>query len=101
MQIFGLVAGLALIVAAGAGAIQQVVVLARRYKRAGVLQLISLPAAWRFRFSLILIAVGVMQFQSDDPAGQWTIIGLWAALVGWHCALWLRYRLPHRRPAQQ
>lgn len=50
MQIFGLVVGLALIGSAGAWAIQQVVMLARRYKRAGALQLVSLPAAWRFRF---------------------------------------------------
>jgi hypothetical protein len=101
MQILGLVAGVTLIVVAGATAIQQLVILARRYKSVGTLRLVSLPAAWRFRISLLLVVQGVLALQADHAAGQWAVIGLWTALMAWHCALWLRHRLRQRGPAAQ
>jgi hypothetical protein len=101
MQIIGLVEGVALIGAGGVAAIQQLVMLARRYRSVGALQLVALPAGSRFRVSLLFIAQGVLLLQQGDRAGQWTVIGLWVALVGWHSALWLRRRLRRRRPAAQ
>jgi hypothetical protein len=101
MQIFGLVVGVALIGVGGATAIQHLVLLARRYKSVGALRLISLPAAWRFRLSLMFIAQGMFPLEADGSVGGWIVLGLWAALAAWQCTVWLLSRTRQRRPAAQ
>ncbi len=96
MRVFESVAGVVLIVSAGMNAIQQLVLLARRHRGAGAWQLISLPAAWHFRIALLMIAQGVLLLQTGSSAGYWAVLGLWSAIVAWHCGIWLRTRLRHR-----
>lgn len=98
MRVFECVVGIGLIVVAGMGAIQQLVILARRYRGAGAWQLVSLPTAWRFRIALLLIAQGVLVLQTGSSAGEWAVIGLWTAILAWHCGIWLRARLHRRWP---
>ena len=98
MRVFECVVGVALIVVSGMNAIQQVVMLARRYRGAGAWQLVSLPAAGSFRVALLLIAQGVLVLETGNSAGQWTVIGLMAAILAWHGGIWLRALLQRRRP---
>ena len=98
MRVFECVAGVVLIGSAGMNAIQQLVLLARRHRGTGAWQLISLPAAWRFRIALLLIAQGVLVIQTGSSTGDWAVIGLWSAILAWHCGIWLRTRLQRRRP---
>lgn len=98
MRVFECVAGVGLIVVAGMSAIQQLVMLARRYRSAGAWHLVSLPAAGRFRIALLCIAQGALLLRTGSSAAGWAVIGLWTAILAWHCGLWLRARLPRRRP---
>ena len=98
MRVIECVAGVVLIVAAGMNAIQQLVLLARRHRGAGAWQLVSLPAAWHFRIALLLIAQGVLVLQTGSSTGEWAVIGLWSAILAWHCGIWLRAHLQKRRP---
>jgi hypothetical protein len=98
MRVFECIVGIGLIAAAGTNAIQQLVMLARRHRGAGTWHLVSLPAAGRFRIDLLLIAQGAFLLQTGSSAGQWAVIGLWTAILAWHCGIWLRIRLPRRRP---
>jgi hypothetical protein len=98
MRVFECVVGVGLIVAAGMGAVQQLVILARRYRGTGTWQLVSLPTAGRFRIALLLIAQGVFVLQTGSSAGEWAVIGLWTAILAWHCSIWLRAHLHRRRP---
>ncbi len=98
MRVLDCVVGVVLIVAAGMNAIQQLVSLARRHRGAGAWQLVSLPVAWHFRIALLLIAQGVLVLQTGSSTGEWAAIGLWSAILVWHCGIWLRARLQGRRP---
>lgn len=98
MRLFECVVGVGLIVVAGIGATQQLVMLARRHRGAGTWQLVSLPAASLFRISLLLIAQGVLLLQTGSSTGEWAVIGLWTAILAWHLGIWLRARLQRRRP---
>jgi hypothetical protein len=98
MRVFECVVGVGLIVFAGMRAIQQLVILARRHRSSGPWQLVSLPVAARFRVALLFIAQGVLVLQSGSSAGEWAAIGLWIAILAWHCGIGVRARLQRRRP---
>jgi hypothetical protein len=98
MRVLESVAGIVLIVSAGINAILQLVMLARRHRGATAWQLVSLPAAWQFRIALLLIATGVLVLQTAPSTGGWAVLGLWTAILAWHCGIWLRTRLLRRRP---
>jgi hypothetical protein len=98
MRIFECVVGVVLIVSAGMNAIQQLVLMARRHRGVGTWQLVSMPSAWPFRVPLLLIAQGILLLQTGSSAGEWAVIGLWTAILAWHCGIWLRARLQRRWP---
>jgi hypothetical protein len=98
MRVFECVVGVGLILVAGMGAIQQLVILAQRYRGAGVWQLVSVPAARRFRISLLVMAQGVLVLQTGSSARELAAAALWTAILAWHCVIWLRARLQRGRP---
>jgi hypothetical protein len=98
MRVLECVVGVSLIVVSGMNAIRQLVMLARRYRSTSVWQLVSLPAAGIFRVALLLIAQGFFLLETDGSAGWWATIGLWSAILTWHCGIWLRACLQRRRP---
>lgn len=98
MRVIECVGGVVLIVAAGMRATEQLVMLARRRRSAGVWHLVSLPAAGSFRIAVLCLAEGVVLLEPVSSAEWWVAVGLWTAILAWHCGLWLQARLLRHRP---